>query len=374
MIIYKTNEELKAFSEQRKERASELLNNVVPERVDETTYIVPSSDGSKKYRVSHIDTYSCECPDYLQRCKGQGLYCKHIQAIVLFNRLKNKVDMDDFDVDSITDEKVCPKCKSENITKFGVRKNKSGTKQRYKCHNCFAVVVLDPLKGNRGNTMITLYESERLFKLLRDKNQHKILKANNLTFDKTKQQIKENNRTNKYSGRKEAIDVLPRLVAKYNRRTAFETHLQAYIIQKIGRNINKSLDKVVLNGESSEWLGNEVSCGVGMQRIDVLLSIKRESSKLVIPIELKAVEASVVNVIQIKRYVDWLEQYYLPNMISDIQPVLISKKIVDKTDNEYKTIIDSFRKFNKENSNCLKLKYIEYEVANNDLKFTDITY
>ena len=164
MIIYKTNEELQAFSEERKERASTLLDTAVPEKIDATTYLVPSSDGSKKYRVSHIDTYSCECPDYLSRCKGNGLYCKHIQAIVLFNKLKNRVEMDDFDVESITDEKICPKCKSENITKFGTRKNKSGTKQRYKCHNCFAVVVLDPLKGVKGNARMVCLAMDMYYK------------------------------------------------------------------------------------------------------------------------------------------------------------------------------------------------------------------
>jgi transposase-like protein len=164
MIIYKTNEELQTFSEQRKERASQLLEKSVPERVDDTTYLVPSSDGSKKYRVSHIDTYSCECADYLSRCKGNGLYCKHIQSIILFNKLKNKVEMDDFDIDSITDEKICPKCKSENISKYGVRKNKSGTKQRHKCHNCFAVFVLDPLKGVKGNARMVCLAMDLQFK------------------------------------------------------------------------------------------------------------------------------------------------------------------------------------------------------------------
>jgi putative transposase len=164
MIIYKTNEELKAFSEQRKERASMLLNNAVPERIDETTYIVPSSDGTKKYRVSHIDTYSCECADYLSRCKGQGLYCKHINAIILFNKLKNKVDMDDFDVDSITDEKVCPKCKSENIIKKGIRHNKSGNKQGYNCRECGAFFVLDPLKGVKGNARIVCLAMDMYYK------------------------------------------------------------------------------------------------------------------------------------------------------------------------------------------------------------------
>jgi hypothetical protein len=90
MTIYKTNADLKTFSEQRKERASVLLNTSVPEIVSEGRYLVPSSDGSKKYRVSHIDTYSCECPDYLQRCKGQGIYCKHIKAIVLVQQAKEQ--------------------------------------------------------------------------------------------------------------------------------------------------------------------------------------------------------------------------------------------------------------------------------------------
>ena len=164
MIIYKTNDELMTFSEQRKERATELLNHSIPERVDETTYLVPSSDGSKKYRVSHIDTYSCDCPDFLTRCKGQGLYCKHIQAIVLLNKLKNRVEVDDFDVDSVMDEKLCPKCKSEKLQKYGERKNKSGSKQRYKCLNCGATFVLDPAKGIKGNARILCLALDMYYK------------------------------------------------------------------------------------------------------------------------------------------------------------------------------------------------------------------
>ena len=164
MIIYKTNEELKTFSEQRKERASQLLETSVPERVNDTTYLVPSSDGSKKYRVSHIDTYSCECADYLSRCKGNGLYCKHIQSIILFNKLKNKVEMDDFQVEDITDEKICPKCKSENISKEGMRKNKSGAKQKYKCHNCFVYFVIDPTKGVKGNARMVCLAMDMYYK------------------------------------------------------------------------------------------------------------------------------------------------------------------------------------------------------------------
>ena len=43
------------------------------------------------------------------------------------------------------------------------------------------------------------------------------------------------------------------------------------------------------------------------------------------PIELKAVHASEDNIRQIERYIDWIEQYYIPNRMSTIQPVLLCR-------------------------------------------------
>jgi len=121
-------------------------------------------------------------------------------------------------------------------------------------------------------------------------------------------------------------------------------------------------------------LGNEVSCGVGMQRIDVLLSLNDTNRRIVVPIELKAVEASTENIIQIQRYVDWLEQYYIPNRISDILPILISKKIENKDSVNYRSITESFKQFNENNNRCIPIKYIEYELEDNNLKFQKIRY
>ena len=158
------NIDLKKLSDDRKARASALLNNRVPEAVSGGIYLVPSSDGSKKYRVSHLDAYSCDCPDYLYRCKERGLYCKHIDAIILFNKLKSKVEMDDFDVEGIMDEKVCPNCKGEKLIQKGKRKNKSGAKQKYKCLGCGAFFVLDPTKGIKGNARIVCLTLDMYYK------------------------------------------------------------------------------------------------------------------------------------------------------------------------------------------------------------------
>jgi len=235
-------------------------------------------------------------------------------------------------------------------------------------------MIYRKLKGNRGNTMITIYESERLFKLLRDKNTRQMLSGDKFTFDVLAQEIKQDIDRHNYTGRKEKINVLPRLINKYRNNRAFETHLQAYIVQNIGRNTNKSLDKSLLNGLNFEWLGNEVSCGVGMQRIDIMFSLIKNNIKVVLPIELKAVEASIDNIIQIQRYVDWLEQYYIPNRISDVQPVLISKKIVNKNSDNYRKIIESFKYFNDKNNRCISIKYIEYEIEEDKLNFQEVSY
>lgn len=235
-------------------------------------------------------------------------------------------------------------------------------------------LIYRKLKGNRGNTMITIYESERLFKLLRDKNNRQTLPGNKFTFNIQSQKIEQVNLLHNYKGRKEKINILPRLIGKYRDNKAFENHLQTYIVQNIGRGINEGLDKSLLNDSILEWLGNEVSCGVGMQRIDIMLSLIKGNVKIVMPIELKIKEASIDNIIQIQRYVDWLEQYYIPNRISDIQPVLISKKTADKDSKNYGRIIGSFKKFNGTNNRCMPIKYIEFELEKNNLKFQEINY
>ena len=235
-------------------------------------------------------------------------------------------------------------------------------------------LIYRKLKGNRGNTMITIYESERLFKLLRDKNNRQTLAGHMLTFDIQTQEIKLDNTIHNYTGGKERINILPRLIKKYKDNKAFEAHLQVYVVQNIGRGTNKELDKCLLGGLSFEWLGNEVYCGVGMQRIDVMISLIKDNLRIILPIELKSIEASTKNIIQLQRYVDWLEQYYIPNRISDIQPVLISKKITNKISENYRGIIESFKQFNNRNNRCMPLKFIEYELEENNLKFQIISY
>lgn len=235
-------------------------------------------------------------------------------------------------------------------------------------------LIYRKLKGNRGNTMITLYESERLIQIIRTTNSRASLNGLKFTFDNVTKQIIPSSHTHSYSGAtNNSINLLPRLVNKFTHRKAFETHLQAYITQNIGKSTNTSLDNsVILPNNIIDWIGNEVSCGVGMQRIDVCLSVIHNTQKTIIPIELKAVEASKGNLRQIQRYVDWLEQYYLPNRPSDIQPMLITKKGTTSLSSS-SSIWNDFLGFDTTNAAlCKPLAVIEYELVESNLVFSKV--
>lgn len=67
---------LQEKSEVREQRAKAILEFGTPQALDAFTYLVPSQfDSGKRYRVVHVDSYSCQCEDFNRRCKGSGLYC-----------------------------------------------------------------------------------------------------------------------------------------------------------------------------------------------------------------------------------------------------------------------------------------------------------
>lgn len=234
-------------------------------------------------------------------------------------------------------------------------------------------LIYRKLKGNRGNTMITIYEAERLISLIRNENDNKelICKNQGLTYNIENCSIVIQKKQVFYTGRIEQINILPRLIEKYNTWKAHEAHLQMYITQNLGLGKNKSLDASLgIQRKKIEWIGNEVSCGVGMQRIDVMFSVAESDTKRILyPIELKAVPAYEDNTRQLTRYIDWIEQYYIPNRISIIQPVLICKKQISLPEE----LKQKFREFNTRKG-ILPLKYIEYEVCNNELVFNCMEY
>lgn len=231
-------------------------------------------------------------------------------------------------------------------------------------------LIYRKLKANRGNTMITLYESERLFHLIRCKNKNKSIK-NSQGFSFNGKTIIAS-KSIQYKGRKTQINILPRLIKKYKTHNAFEAHLQAYIVQMIES--RKDLKNLIVGNRKIEWIGNEVSCGVGMQRIDIMVSLlEKKNKRFVVPIELKAIPFYDGITKQLQRYIDWLTQYYIPNQYSIIQPMVITKYSSKVNINNFK---EELRKFNKVNNMHLPVKWMTFKLNSQkkDLFFQEVKY
>ena len=226
-------------------------------------------------------------------------------------------------------------------------------------------LIYRKLRGNRGNTMITLKESERVFTLLTKKNNDKQLKGKAFCWDYDKRQIAVN-KGNKYpnNSKQDPLDVKPRLIAKYvNSKRSFENLLQTHIVGNV-----ETVLKEVFQDQKIDWIGNEVACGVGMQRIDILVQSHNANGDIFIyPIELKDEPIKTDIFRQMKRYLAWLRLYYQDNKKQRIVPVIIAAAPKRKSN-----LTAGFEKFNRDNKNhSQNLRYITFDKM---LKFEEVDY
>ena len=204
------------------------------------------------------------------------------------------------------------------------------------CDLCWSLIYRK-LKGNRGCTMIMDYEFDDLLIKLRLKNDNTSLVGDSFTFDSSSFEIVVTNKGNTYVGKKNRLDILPRLLYKAERGNAFESHLQAYIMQNLDSILSKEL---IFLKEYPVWIGNEVSCGVGMQRIDVMIKQKSNHDIYIRLIELKD-EAPYLGIItnQIPWYLEWLSYYVLPKytqkLVHVIPTIIGSGRIPDTIRSDY---------------------------------------
>ena len=104
------------------------------EKIGDQTYHVKSQSGRGYYMVAKINgKLSCTCPDF-EKNNGQ-VECKHIHAVKLKQVWDNSLELVDT-YKEINEKTICRFCGSENIEKHGIRHNKNGEKQRYRCREC----------------------------------------------------------------------------------------------------------------------------------------------------------------------------------------------------------------------------------------------
>ena len=236
-------------------------------------------------------------------------------------------------------------------------------------------LIYRKLKGNRGCTMITPYEFEDLLAKIKQKNQDNQLKGAGFTFDEEEARIITAKETKQYTGRKGSLDIKPRLLYKAGKKNAFETHLQAYVMQKYDDGILKNILLPLENG--SAWVGNEVACGVGMQKIDALIIEQNDEEIHVKVVELKDEEPyEYILSHQLRWYLQWVSQYIVPNLLKYKKPVVIHPCILArKTDNI--DIIEKIRSVDLINSSIQNVsiaatEYIAFDIVNNDITFEKV--
>ncbi len=151
------NDSEKQKTDLRKIRAYAILaKGDTPTIVNQETFFVPSqSSKAKKYKVTHFDDWTCECPDFQNR----KIECKHIQSIELFLKVRISYDSAVLELKEQINKEVinCSFCGSAEVMKRGKRKTTTGIKQRYKCKSCNRRFVPDLVKRTKVDAkMITL--------------------------------------------------------------------------------------------------------------------------------------------------------------------------------------------------------------------------
>lgn len=241
-------------------------------------------------------------------------------------------------------------------------------------------LIYQKLKGWRGCTPITIEESERLIGLLRAKNCNQTLAMSAydaLTWDTSTKEVKVLSgcrRNFQYSGlRSQCMNILGEIIVRSRLKRAYEDCLQAYFTENIG--IDPKLEPIC--GKSNEiiWIGNEVFCGVGMQKIDIftITSDRRENKgHRVIELKDEAVTTGVVG--QLRRYVNWTHSYIKGTINSNIQPVVVAPPPISGRGRI--KVADGCRAFHAFNNEHIakEIEYFEFEFHNNALSFNKVSY
>lgn len=239
-------------------------------------------------------------------------------------------------------------------------------------------LIYRKLRGNRGCTMITDYEAERLKDLIKKTNGTTSITLSNdndiFSYDSQNNCIYVTQQYNtEYEGKTASLDITKRLLVKMQNKRAYETHLQAYILQNINKD-NELRTLIIHNSNTSFWIGNEVGCGVGMQKIDILIMQLLNNILYINLIELKCINPNENIFEQLKRYIDWIKDYICPlykNHDIQINPIIIAP--FDKNNLLINSSTEENITINKHTVTIEKVKYINILKESNNIIFKKLT-
>lgn len=247
-------------------------------------------------------------------------------------------------------------------------------------------LIYRKLKGIRGCTPITPDESERLIEMIglgnHKKPLRKLSKGECYSWDKAHKKIKIIKGNLKYIGKKRNCpDLIEEIIKRDQKNRAYEDVLEAYFTENAG---SQQLKEITGSTRDIFWLGNQVYCGVGMQKIDIFtITGRRKSDREHRLIELKddPLRPEIISY-QINRYADWTRSYILGADNSNIQPIVVARKVVkrygrDLSPTKEWTLRNQAIKEAKAFNGLKKAKKIalfEYDLRDNQIDFDELNY
>ena len=126
---------------QRMQRAQQMMKNpdCVKQFSPDKFSVQSASIPQIHYIVSKTDNgLICECPDHIKRKSD----CKHIKTVLEFIKKNQCVDQD-FRMMDRSIFNLCKFCDSGRLIKKGIRKNKKGDVQQYRCKDCNKIFTLN---------------------------------------------------------------------------------------------------------------------------------------------------------------------------------------------------------------------------------------
>ena len=237
-------------------------------------------------------------------------------------------------------------------------------------------LIYRKLKGKRGCTPLLPWEAQRLMDMIRNKNQGRSI-ANTQSrvgfdWDMTNRKIITTPQRQAYPySRNFNFDILRTICNLQRKRRAYEVHLQLYFTENIG--INPNLDCIV--GNNLVWFGNEVACGVGMQKIDILTICQDGEKREYRLIELKDEPVHPEVVDQIEYYINWASQNngrHLDGAFDwNLQPIIVAPP---HSPRNWQSVINAFRHY-EQRKISLPILYFEFNIqCGQSISFQRVEY
>ena len=196
-------------------------------------------------------------------------------------------------------------------------------------HDIPWTLIYRKMTGRRGCTPLLPHEAENIRRMLDLRNAGQRLQSDHVSYDQSSIGLTQSGGSSHYLGdttRRERIDNhLLHLINETDRK--WEIHLQAYLMQEIGRNVE--LTETLFPSLEIAWVGNEIYAGAGMQSIDILVYSKSDLNTFIHLIELKSVTAEGEAAAQLNRYVKWLKAHIPGISVHQIIPTVFAPEIDD---------------------------------------------